>query len=156
MVSRGLMNVDDVGREVEKLDHELAEMDATEADYAAEASGDTVANRRGALVFVTLVAEAWEGLTVPKRRRAVMALVEKITVAPKEGPRIVWRDVTALAGAFERGALSTLDEGSEEEASSEPGEASGGAGELLLKKEAPSRVDIHEATPIPAGANRRA
>ena len=156
LVSRGLMNVDDVGREVEKLDHELAEMDATEADYAAEASGDTVANRRGALAFVTQVAEAWEGLTVPKRRRAVMALVEKITVAPKEGPRIVWRDVAALAGAFERGALSTLNEGSDEEAPSEPGEASGGAGELLLKKEAPSRVDIHEATPIPAGAKRRA
>ncbi len=67
--------------------------------------GDTVASRRGALAFVTLVAEAWHGLAVPKRREAVIALVEGITIAPKDGPRIVWRDVSALAAAFERGAL---------------------------------------------------
>jgi hypothetical protein len=53
-------------------------------------------------------------LTVPKRREAVIALVEGITIAPKEGPRLVWRDVSTLAAAFERGALPALDEGGEE------------------------------------------
>ena len=114
------MSVDDVGKEVEKLDRELSDIDATEAEQSADATGDTVASRRGALAFVTQVAEAWEGLSVPKRREAVIALVEGITIAPEDGPRIAWRDVSALAAAFERGALPSLNEASEGEARSSP------------------------------------
>lgn len=149
------MNVDDVGKEVEKLDRELSDIDATEAEQSADATGDTVASRRGALAVVTLVAEAWEGLTVPRRREAVIALVEGITIAPKDGPRIVCRDVSAVAAAFERGALPALDEESEEEAPGEAGEASGAAGELFLTA-APIRVEIQEETPIPVRGKRRA
>lgn len=155
LVSRGLMSVDDVGKEVEKLDRELSDIDATEAEQSADATGDTAASRRGALAFVNHVAEAWGGLSVPKRREAVIALVEEITIAPKDGPRIVWRDVSALAAAFERGALPSLNEESEEETPSEAGETSGAVGELLLNA-APVRVDLREATPIPVGAKVRA
>ena len=151
LVSRELMNVDDVGKEVEKLDQELSDIDATEAEQSADATGDTVASRRGAFAFVTLVAEAWDGLTVPKRREAVIALVEGITIAPEDGPRIVWRDVSALAAAFERGALPALKEASEEEAASEAGEAGAMVGDLLLNA-APIRVDVREATPSRVGA----
>ena len=157
LVSRGLMSVDDVGKEVEKLDRELSDLDATEAEQSADATGDTVASRRGALAFVTLVAEGWEGLTVPRRREAVIALVEEITIAPEDGPRFVWRDVSALAAAFERGALPSLTEAeaSEEEAPSETGETSGAVAALLLDA-APIRVEIQEATPIPVRGKRRA
>lgn len=155
LVFRGLMSVDDVGKEVEKLDRELSDIDATEAEQSADATGDTVASRRGALAFVNHVAEAWEGLSVPKRREVVIALVEEITIAPKDGPRFVWRDVSALAAAFERGALPALNEGSEEEAPSEPGETSDAVASLLLNA-APIRVEIQEATAIPVRGKRRA
>jgi hypothetical protein len=127
------MSVDDVGKEVEKLDRELSDLDATEAEQSADATGDTVASRRGALAFVTQVAESWAGLSVPMRREAVIALVEEITIAPEDGPRFVWRDVSALAAAFERGALPSLSEAeaSEEEAPSEAGEMAGVGGEPL-------------------------
>jgi DNA invertase Pin-like site-specific DNA recombinase len=155
LVSRGLMSVDDVGKEVEKLDRELSDIDATEAEQSADATGDTVASRRGALAFVTLVAGAWEGLSVPKRREAVIALVEGITIAPEDGPRIVWRDVSALAAAFERGALPALCEASEGEAPSEAGETSDAVASLFLNA-APTRVEIQEATPIPVRDKPRA
>ena len=155
LVSRGLMNVDDVGKEVEKLDRELSDIDATEAEQSADATGDTIVSRRGALAFVNHVAEAWEGLTVPRRREALIALIEGITIAPKEGTRIVWRDVSTLAAAFERGALPALNEASEEEATTEAGETSGAVAAQLLNA-APILVDIHEATPIPVGAKVRA
>jgi hypothetical protein len=91
------------------------------------------------------------------RREAVIALVEEITIAPEDGPRFVWRDVSALAAAFERGALPSLSEAemSEEEAPSETGETSGAVATPLLNA-APIRVEIHDATPIPVRRKRRA
>jgi hypothetical protein len=95
--------------------------------------------------------------SVPKRREAVIALVEGITIAPEDGPRFVWRDLSALAAAFERGALPWPGEAkaSEEEAPSETGETSGAVAALLLNA-APIRVEIQEATPILARGKRRA
>jgi hypothetical protein len=89
------------------------------------------------------------------RREAVIALVEAITIAPVDGPRFVWRDVSALAAAFERGALPSLSEASEEDAPSEAGETSGAVAALLLNA-APIRVEIQDATPIPVRGKRRA
>jgi hypothetical protein len=92
------------------------------------------------------------------RREAVIALVEEITIAPQDGPRFVWRDVSTLAAAFERGALPSLSEASEEEAPSEAGEAgeTSGAVAALLLNAAPIHVEIQEATPIPVRGKRRA
>jgi hypothetical protein len=87
------------------------------------------------------------------RREAVIALVEEITIAPEDGPRIVWRDMSALAAAFARGVLPSLNEASEDEAASEAGEASGTVDELFLNA-APIHVDIRVGAPITVGVKR--
>ena len=103
------MNVTDVAGEVARLDHELIEIEAAEADYAAEATDDTVASRRGALGFVEKAASAWEGLPVSGRRAVIAALAHRIAIGPESGTSMVWCDAPTLAAAFARGTLPDLD-----------------------------------------------
>ena len=110
LVSQGVMNVTDVAGEVARLDHELIEIEATEADYAAEATDDTVESRRGALGFVEKAASTWEGLPVSGRRAVIAALAHQIAIGPENGTSMVWCDAPTLAAAFARGTLPDLDD----------------------------------------------
>jgi DNA invertase Pin-like site-specific DNA recombinase len=100
----GAFSVDDIKAKARQIDQRLAEIDAEESEHAAEASADTVENRRRALAWVEMVAKTWDTLPPQARRAALAAMSESLTLSP-DGPSFQWCDAAAMAVRHAEGKL---------------------------------------------------
>jgi hypothetical protein len=108
LVAEGHATIADAAKTLREIDDERAVIDATEAEFKACLTEDTVEHRRGALVFVEQVAEEWGTLAIDVRRTVLGILAREITVGKERQPRIVWKEPGELAVDYAIGALPSL------------------------------------------------
>ena len=102
--------------EAARIERELASIDAEERALSAEASADTVDNRKGALSWLRSVVVQWEMMTIPAKRAALAAMIEGIKIGP-EGIAIEWSDAATMAVRYAERRLpdpATIDDAADD------------------------------------------
>ncbi|MDI3292204.1 hypothetical protein, partial [Polyangium sp. 15x6] len=116
MVSSGQWSMEVIRAEAARIERELAAIDAEERALSAEASADTVENRKGALSWLRSIVAQWGTMGVPARRAALAMMLDGIRIGP-EGIAVEWSDAATMAVRYAEGRLpepATLDQTSDD------------------------------------------